>query len=71
MSVITAEQQVAIVREYNATFMRRDLVGMRRFMAADFVQWHSNIRRDFSIEEEMAILETVLGRSSIVSMTSG
>jgi hypothetical protein len=32
-------------------------------------QWHSNIRRDFSMMEEFAILETVLGCSHIVFHT--
>jgi ketosteroid isomerase-like protein len=69
MADVTPERQVAIIRDYNETFMRRDLAGMRRHMAPDFIQWHSNIRRDFTIEEEMAILETVLGCSRIVFHT--
>ena len=63
---ITPARRVAIIRDYNETFMRRDLDGMRRHYAPDFVQWHSNIRRDFPIEEEMAILRTVLAAAHIV-----
>jgi hypothetical protein len=66
MAESAPEQQVEIIRGYSETFMRRDLAAMRRHMAPGFIQRHINIRRDFIIEEEMGILETVLACSCIV-----
>jgi len=34
----TPEEQVEIIRTYNAAFMRCNLQGMRQFMADDFIQ---------------------------------
>jgi ketosteroid isomerase-like protein len=54
------DRAVATVTAFNAAFMARDIQRMRSFWTEDFVQWHSHIRKDFTLEEEVALLEAVL-----------
>jgi ketosteroid isomerase-like protein len=56
---------VEIVTAFNAAFMDRDIERMKSFWTDDFVQWHSHIRKDFTVEEEVALLHAVLDTVSI------
>lgn len=66
MAEIAPEHRVKIIRVYNETFMRRDLAAMRRYVVPYFIQRHSNIRTDFTVEEQKAILGRVMACSCIV-----
>jgi ketosteroid isomerase-like protein len=53
------EKAVAVVVAFNEAFMARDIEKMKSYWTEDFVQWHSHIRKDFTLEEEVALLRTV------------
>jgi ketosteroid isomerase-like protein len=55
-----AEQALRIVTATFEAWARRDLAAMRAGLADDFIQWHSHIRRDFTLEEHQAMLRLVL-----------
>lgn len=38
----------------------RDLPTMRSYLSPDYVQWHSNIQQDFTLEQHQAILAQVM-----------
>jgi ketosteroid isomerase-like protein len=59
------DSAVAIVTAFNDAFMARDIQRMKSFWTEDFVQWHSHIRKEFTLEEEVALLQTVLDSVSI------
>ena len=55
-----SQDTLDLVRRSFEAWIRRDLATMRDCMAADFVQWHSHIRRDFTLDEHQAMLGEVL-----------
>jgi ketosteroid isomerase-like protein len=49
-----------VVQAYNKAWMNRDLQGMKDVTSDDYIQWHSHIRKDFTKDEEFAMLEEAL-----------
>jgi ketosteroid isomerase-like protein len=49
-----------IVTTYNDAWMARDLDAMKATTSDDYIQWHSHIRKEFTKEEEFAMLEQAL-----------
>lgn len=50
---------VAIIEAYNRAADNADLETLSSFWTDDFVQWHCNIRRNFTRDEEAELLKTV------------
>jgi hypothetical protein len=51
---------VSIIDDYNRAWCNRDLDKLSSYWTEDFVQWHCNIRRNFTRDEERALLQSVL-----------
>jgi ketosteroid isomerase-like protein len=60
------DQAMAVVKAYNDAWMARDLEGMKATVADDYIQWHSHIRKEFTKDEEFAMLEQALESLRIV-----
>jgi ketosteroid isomerase-like protein len=54
-----------IIEAYNRAWNDGDLNKLSSFWTDDFIQWHCNIRRNFTREEELALLRTVVKVSKI------
>jgi ketosteroid isomerase-like protein len=61
-----ADQAMAVVKAYNDAWMARDLAGMKATVSDDYIQWHSHIRKEFTKDEEFAMLEQALDSLHIV-----
>jgi ketosteroid isomerase-like protein len=55
-----------VVNAYNDAWMARDLAGMKAAVSDDYIQWHATIRKDFTKDEEFAMLEQALDSMHIV-----
>jgi ketosteroid isomerase-like protein len=55
-----ADAAMKVVDEDNDAWMARDLEGMKAATSDDYIQWHSHIRKEFTKEEEFAMLEQAL-----------
>jgi ketosteroid isomerase-like protein len=55
-----ADAAVKVVESWNAAWMARDLEGMKAIAHDDYIQCHATIRKNFSKEEEFAMLVDAL-----------
>ncbi len=61
-----ADLAMSVVSAYNDAWMARDLEGMKATVADDYIQWHCHIRKNFTKDEEFAMLEQALDSLNIV-----
>jgi ketosteroid isomerase-like protein len=48
------------VEAWNAAWMARDLDGMKKVAADDYIQWHATVRKELSKDEEFDMLVEAL-----------
>ena len=61
MSDIAAKpDSIIAVERWNAFWAARDLEGMKRVAADDFIQWHATVRKNLTKDEEFAMLVDAL-----------
>lgn len=60
------EEALKVVEGWNRAWMARDLEAMKRLAADDYIQWHSHIRKDFTKQEEFAMLAEAVKVMNIV-----
>lgn len=51
---------IIAVERWNEFWGARDLEGMKRVAADDFIQWHATVRRNLTKDEEFAMLAEAL-----------
>ncbi len=56
----TKPDSIIAVERWNACWGARDLEGMKRIAADDFIQWHATVRKNLSKDEEFAMLVEAL-----------
>lgn len=56
----TKPDSIIAVEQWNAFWGARDLEGMKRVAADDFVQWHATVRKNLTKDEEFAMLVEAL-----------
>lgn len=54
------ENALKAVEAWNAAWMARDLEGMKKIAADDFIQWHATVRKDLAKDEQFAMLVEAL-----------
>ena len=50
------ENAVKAVEAWNKAWMARDLEGMKKVAADDYIQWHATVRKNLTKDEEFAML---------------
>jgi ketosteroid isomerase-like protein len=56
----TKPDSILAVEQWNTYWGARDLEGMKRIAADDFIQWHATIRKNLTKDEEFAMLVEAL-----------
>lgn len=54
------ENALKAVEAWNAAWMARDLEGMKKVAADDYIQWHATVRKNLTKDEEFAMLVEAL-----------
>jgi ketosteroid isomerase-like protein len=52
----SAENAIKAVQAWNDAWGRRDLEGMKKVAADDFIQWHATVRKNLTKDEEFDML---------------
>jgi ketosteroid isomerase-like protein len=60
MTTPAKPDSIIAVERWNEYWSKRDLEGMKRVAADDYIQWHATVRKDLSKDEEFAMLVEAL-----------